>query len=155
MVPPEAFSTEAPHSSIAFCSGCVAGPQWDSRKLNVLSCANAGTATAVRAAAIKTARVAITPSLRRGTRRLNFFIHAERAACCPPTVDANSAKREPSVYPLQRCADPKRRSPGRSIPRACARRPHEPGDKRTDSEAAKPTLSNGNLSKEWGGNRYR
>src|ERR1700721_1207956 len=42
MVPFEAFSTEAPHSSSAFCSGCAGGTQCDSFKSNVLSCAPAG-----------------------------------------------------------------------------------------------------------------
>ena len=42
MVPPEAFSTDAPQSSSAFCSGCDAGTQCDSFSSKVLSCANAG-----------------------------------------------------------------------------------------------------------------
>src|SRR5258706_934728 len=42
MVPPEAFSTAAPQSSRAFCSGCDAGTQCDSFSSKVFSCANAG-----------------------------------------------------------------------------------------------------------------
>ena len=42
MVPPEAFSTAAPQSSIAFCSGCEAGTQCEIFSSKVLSCANAG-----------------------------------------------------------------------------------------------------------------
>src|SRR6476646_3891951 len=42
MVPPDAFSTAAPQSSSAFCSGCDAGTQCDSFSSKVLSCANAG-----------------------------------------------------------------------------------------------------------------
>src|SRR5260221_9028249 len=42
MVPPEAFSTAAPQSSSAFCSGCDAGTQCDSFSSKVFSCANAG-----------------------------------------------------------------------------------------------------------------
>ena len=39
MVPPEAFSTEPPQSSSAFCSGCDGGTQCDSLSSKVLSCA--------------------------------------------------------------------------------------------------------------------
>src|ERR1051326_9207527 len=42
MVPPEAFSTAAPQSSIAFCSGCEAGTQCEIFNSKVFSCANAG-----------------------------------------------------------------------------------------------------------------
>src|ERR1700739_1249297 len=42
MVPPEAFSTEAPQSSSAFCSGCEAGTQCEIFRSKFLSCANAG-----------------------------------------------------------------------------------------------------------------
>ena len=41
MVPLEAFSIEAPQSSIAFCSGCDGGTQCDSFSSKVLSCAAA------------------------------------------------------------------------------------------------------------------
>src|SRR4029077_7500655 len=44
MVPPEAFSTSAPQSSIAFCSGCVGGTQCDSLSSTVLSSAEAAPA---------------------------------------------------------------------------------------------------------------
>src|SRR6266851_2012707 len=44
MVPFEAFSIEAPHSSIAFCSGCVGGTQCESLSSNVLSWASAADA---------------------------------------------------------------------------------------------------------------
>ena len=42
MVPPHSFSTAAPQSSSAFCSGCDAGTQCDSFRSKVFSCANAG-----------------------------------------------------------------------------------------------------------------
>src|SRR4051794_22087081 len=42
MVPPDSFSTAAPQSSSAFCSGCEAGTQCDSLSSKVFSCANAG-----------------------------------------------------------------------------------------------------------------
>ena len=42
MVPPDSFSTAAPQSSSAFCSGCDAGTQCDSFSSKVFSCANAG-----------------------------------------------------------------------------------------------------------------
>ncbi len=42
MVPPEAFSTAAPQSSSAFCSGCDAGTQCEIFSSKVFSCANAG-----------------------------------------------------------------------------------------------------------------
>src|SRR2546421_1148390 len=41
MVPFEAFSTDAPQSSSAFCSGCDGGTQCARRNSNVLSCADA------------------------------------------------------------------------------------------------------------------
>ena len=41
MVPFEAFSIEAPQSSIAFCSGCDGGTQCERRSSKVLSCADA------------------------------------------------------------------------------------------------------------------
>jgi hypothetical protein len=41
MVPFEAFSSDWPHSSIAFCNGCVGGTQCDSFSSTVLSCASA------------------------------------------------------------------------------------------------------------------
>src|SRR5215467_13060853 len=63
MVPLDAFSTDAPHSSIAFCSGCVAGTQCDSLSWNVLSWAAAGSTSAVSAALINTARNFIKSSL--------------------------------------------------------------------------------------------
>src|SRR3954454_24440722 len=42
MVPPDSFSTAAPQSSSAFCSGCDAGTQCDSLSSKVFSCPNAG-----------------------------------------------------------------------------------------------------------------
>src|ERR1700677_395391 len=42
MVSPDAFSTAAPQSSSAFCSGCEAGTQCDIFSSKVFSCANAG-----------------------------------------------------------------------------------------------------------------
>src|SRR5580704_9629236 len=42
MVPPDAFSTAAPQSSSAFCSGCEAGTQCEIFSSKVFSCANAG-----------------------------------------------------------------------------------------------------------------
>src|SRR5580693_9802054 len=42
MVPPLSFSTAAPQSSSAFCSGCDAGTQCDSFSSKVFSCASAG-----------------------------------------------------------------------------------------------------------------
>src|SRR5262249_45031906 len=41
MVPPDAFSTSAPQSSIAFCNGCVGGTQCESLSSTVLSSAEA------------------------------------------------------------------------------------------------------------------
>src|SRR5580765_2980741 len=46
MVPFEAFSTEAPHSSSAFCSGCAGGTQCDSFRSKVFSWAKADVAAA-------------------------------------------------------------------------------------------------------------
>jgi hypothetical protein len=42
IVPPDSFSTAAPQSSSAFCSGCEAGTQCDSFSSKVFSCASAG-----------------------------------------------------------------------------------------------------------------
>src|ERR1019366_9060192 len=42
MVPPESFSTEAPHSSSAFCNGCDGGTQCESLSSKVLSWASVG-----------------------------------------------------------------------------------------------------------------
>src|SRR5580692_882488 len=42
MVPPDSFSTAAPQSSSAFCSGCEAGTQCEIFRLKVFSCPNAG-----------------------------------------------------------------------------------------------------------------
>src|ERR1700682_585406 len=46
MVPFEAFSTEAPHSSSALCSGCAGGTQCEIFSSKVLSWANADGAAA-------------------------------------------------------------------------------------------------------------
>src|SRR5215510_13531267 len=51
MVPPEAFSTAAPQSSIAFCSGCEAGTQCEIFNSKVFSCANAGVTLAASSSA--------------------------------------------------------------------------------------------------------
>src|SRR6185312_6382439 len=51
MVPPESFSTEAPQSSSAFCSGCDGGTQCDSLSSKVLSCADAALTAPANAAA--------------------------------------------------------------------------------------------------------
>src|SRR5260221_5741267 len=53
MVPPDAFSTAAPQSSSAFCSGCDAGTQCDSFSSKVFSCANAGVTLAASSNANK------------------------------------------------------------------------------------------------------
>src|SRR5664280_1810612 len=50
MVPPESFSTEAPHSSNAFCSGCDGGTQCESLSSKVLSWASVGVGAPIRAA---------------------------------------------------------------------------------------------------------
>src|ERR1700716_1945241 len=50
MVPFDAFSIDAPHSSIAFCSGCVGGTQCESLRSKVLSCASAADAPISRQA---------------------------------------------------------------------------------------------------------
>src|SRR5690348_5907785 len=41
MVPPDSFSTSAPHSSSDFCSGCDGGTQCEIFRSNVFSCASA------------------------------------------------------------------------------------------------------------------
>ncbi len=51
MVPPDSFSTAAPQSSSAFCSGCDAGTQCDSFSSKVFSCANAGVTLAASSSA--------------------------------------------------------------------------------------------------------
>src|SRR5665213_1871064 len=51
MVPPLSFSTDAPQSSSAFCSGCDAGTQCDSFRSKVFSCANAGVTLAASSSA--------------------------------------------------------------------------------------------------------
>src|SRR5664279_863066 len=50
MVPPESFSTEAPQSSSAFCSGCDGGTQCESLSSKVLSWASAAVGAPIRAA---------------------------------------------------------------------------------------------------------
>src|SRR5262245_39111173 len=55
MVPFEAFSTDAPQSSMAFCSGCVGGTQCDSLSSKVLSWASADEAMAMLAAPVTSA----------------------------------------------------------------------------------------------------
>ena len=56
MVPPDAFSTAAPQSSSAFCSGCDAGTQCDSLSSKVFSCAEAGAMAGVTLAASSNAK---------------------------------------------------------------------------------------------------
>src|SRR5215472_6834237 len=59
MVPFDAFSTEAPQSSSAFCSGCAGGTQCEILSSKVLSCATAAGAAASEspvAAAMNAAR---------------------------------------------------------------------------------------------------
>src|SRR3954470_8390274 len=51
MVPPDSFSTAAPQSSSAFCSGCDAGTQCDTFSSKVFSCANAGVTAAATSSA--------------------------------------------------------------------------------------------------------
>ena len=51
MVPPDSFSTAAPQSSSAFCSGCDAGTQCDNFRSKVFSCANAGVTLAASSSA--------------------------------------------------------------------------------------------------------
>ena len=51
MVPPDAFSTAAPQSSSAFCSGCDAGTQCEIFSSKVFSCANAGVTLAASSSA--------------------------------------------------------------------------------------------------------
>ena len=51
MVPPESFSTAAPQSSSAFCSGCDAGTQCDIFSSKFFSCAIAGVTLAASSSA--------------------------------------------------------------------------------------------------------
>src|SRR6202049_3859365 len=51
MVPPDSFSTAAPQSSSAFCTGCDAGTQCDNFRSKVFSCANAGVTLAASSSA--------------------------------------------------------------------------------------------------------
>src|SRR5262245_18535979 len=57
MVPFEALSTEAPHSSMVFCNGCVRGTQCESLRVTVLSCAATGAVSAASAAPIRNMRI--------------------------------------------------------------------------------------------------
>src|SRR5882672_481956 len=50
MVPPESFSTEAPHSSNAFCNGCDGGTQCESLSSKVFSWAIVRVDPPIRAA---------------------------------------------------------------------------------------------------------
>src|ERR1700674_4806162 len=50
MVPFESFSTEAPQSSSAFCSGCEGGTQCEILSSRVFSCASAQTVVAANRA---------------------------------------------------------------------------------------------------------
>src|SRR5580700_4001835 len=91
MVPPDAFSTAAPQSSNAFCSGCEAGTQCDSFRSKVFSCANAGVTLAANSSAKNVFLIDIvSPSwnlaLNRPLRTLlyDIIIIASRAA--QPTV---------------------------------------------------------------------
>src|SRR3954468_5995872 len=63
MVPFEAFSTEAPHSSSAFCSGCEGGTQCASFSSKVLSCAIAPLAQSANAATSKAVLSCMNSSL--------------------------------------------------------------------------------------------
>src|SRR5450631_737095 len=58
MVPPDSFSTEAPHSSSAFCNGCDGGTQCESLSSKVLSWARVGVGAPIRAASAAAQRPA-------------------------------------------------------------------------------------------------
>src|ERR1043166_7008535 len=61
MVPPDAFSTAAPQSSSAFCSGWEAGTQCDSFSSKVFSCASAGDTKAANNTASNAFLIDISP----------------------------------------------------------------------------------------------
>src|SRR5580704_16246153 len=61
MVPPDAFSTAAPQSSSAFCSGCDAGTQCDNFSSIVFSCASAGVTLAANSNAKNVFLIDISP----------------------------------------------------------------------------------------------
>src|SRR5579872_1148046 len=66
MEPPESFSTAAPQSSSAFCSGCDAGTQCDSFSSKVFSCAIAGDTRPANSSAAKAFFIEFTPSGQKG-----------------------------------------------------------------------------------------
>src|SRR5260370_25399409 len=63
MVPFEAFSIDAPQSSMALCSGWLGGTQWDSLSSTVLSCADAPEARPSAIAASTATPIFMTSSL--------------------------------------------------------------------------------------------
>src|SRR5260221_315169 len=80
LVPPDAFSTAAPQSSRAFCSGCDAGTQCDSLSSKVFSCAQAGVMAGVTLAASSNAKNAFLIDIfslggwSRATRRRSHYL---------------------------------------------------------------------------------
>src|SRR4051794_35421100 len=94
MVPFEAFSTEAPHSSSAFCSGCDGGTQWASFSSKVLSCAIAPLAQSANAATSKAVLSCMNSSLWSALSRRLLRIDARVTA---PGKRDNSASGTPQL----------------------------------------------------------
>src|SRR6185503_17105682 len=80
MVPPDSFSTSAPHSSSAFCKGCDGGTQCDSFSSKVFSCASAAPEPIIAATAAAQTEIvkrafmtAFLPRMRMLSRATNYF----------------------------------------------------------------------------------
>src|ERR1700680_5102616 len=98
MVPPDAFSTAAPQSSSAFCSGCDAGTQCEIFSSKVFSCANAGVTLAASSSAKSVFLIDIVSPVQAGfggplqILLYDIIIIARCAASPLPSVQAYSNK---------------------------------------------------------------
>src|SRR6185503_21315003 len=108
MVPPDSFSTSAPHSSSAFCKGCDGGTQCDSFSSKVFSCASAAPEPIIAATAaaqteiVKRAFMIAFLPLRMLSRATNYFRYSAGydAGCKEDRLRSNylaAASRDPRV----------------------------------------------------------
>src|SRR6266571_4225083 len=93
MVPFEAFSTDAPQSSSAFCSGCAGGTQCEIFRSKVFSWANAvGAAASARpVAAARNVWRSQCDCIESSLEVLLIVVLHCRPGAAPGTIDATSA----------------------------------------------------------------
>src|SRR5580698_8838057 len=79
MVPPDAFSTAAPHSSSDFCKGCDAGTQCDSFSSKVFSCAKAAVVLTASSKASRAFLIGLPPRKKAAFAQPSLFNMLSRA----------------------------------------------------------------------------